>query len=744
MVAKVIKDPRFLDSHSKNHRVDTDSRELISALRKRLVSGGYPREVCQYFSEVLTEILSEHPDLKGQFSEVFFDLITEAARKNSAGATMALLSTFNDLSMEGRDSLLVWSDAIKRLLGLASRHLDDFMHSVPTLLDRGLLHKIENWIIACSRGSGLDSRVLGGHLRLETRSSNHWLSQNIDAVSLNKVLRKAKAEVNALWGCDIHVSEIPVLSTKNIVKRSSFYGSRIRLPRSYPGIKGELSEAIHVASLHHIASHLRFRSKPFEKGSLKPIQIALTSVLEDCRCELLALEIFPGLSRVWDLFNTKIGSTSLSAENVFKRLSYKILNPEFHDANGWITKAFESFYDNRNRWDDEDLSRELGNLLGNDLGQMRIQFNAKTYLPSPIYRDDNQGIWDFDDDIDNAESAAAGAGVDVEFREQDQGKEKKNSDIIEPSKKVNSIPLQAESQPKVIQTQGEFDYLNGVFLDDFVTLKSYPFKSHQRAIDPDVEFEQAVNSIALMIESVSVNKHHLKRAVAYGDRLNIDAAISTVIDLKMGASTDENYYDLSLQKGKSLSVQIVLDVSESTKDRVGEDDSKRLLDVALRAVDILGTSLTRAKDPFSVFTFCSDGREDVRIGLIKDYRQSWDLARSRLYSTEAGFSTRTGAAIRFAGQQISRADTYRKLVLVITDGEPFDLDVSDEKYFIEDARHAVSQVRQQSIDVYCIGLGDKSNTSLERVYGKGRYSVIKNTDQLAERIGSIYAVLSKQ
>ena len=44
MVAKVIKDPRFLDSHSKNHRVDTDSRELISALRKRLVSGGYPEQ----------------------------------------------------------------------------------------------------------------------------------------------------------------------------------------------------------------------------------------------------------------------------------------------------------------------------------------------------------------------------------------------------------------------------------------------------------------------------------------------------------------------------------------------------------------------------------------------------------------------------------------------------------------------------------------------------------------------------
>ena len=43
------------------------------------------------------------------------------------------------------------------------------------------------------------------------------------------------------------------------------------------------------------------------------------------------------------------------------------------------------------------MSRSIGMLLGNDLGQMRVQFNFKTYLVEPLYRDDNLFLWDFGD-----------------------------------------------------------------------------------------------------------------------------------------------------------------------------------------------------------------------------------------------------------------------------------------------------------------------------------------------------------
>lgn len=741
-MAEIVNHPSSIFNEAKKRGLNEDV--LITLIKERdvFISSGYPNEISNPLFSTLIDILCEHPELRGQFVDSFIDLILVTSRKNSAASVIQLIDSFKSLAAEGPGALLVWFDTVKRLVSLAPRNLDDFMLSAPLLIEQGLVRNAENWIIACVRGSGLDPQILAEHLRLQTRASNVWLSQEIGSIYLTNVLKRAKAEVDALWGLDIQISEIPVISVKSSVQRPSFFGSKIRLPRSYPGMKGELSEVVHAASLHHVAAHLTFRSKPYERGSFKPIQIALASIFEDCRCELLAMNQYPGLRRIWDLFNIRPSSNSLSAESVFKRLSYKILNPNAPEKNGWIMKAYEAFYDHRREWQDENIARDLGNILGNDLGQMRIQFNAKTYLPAPIYRDDNQGIWNLDDDIDNAQQSVSGEGIDVEYRDSDEGKRDENNSVVEPSKKVNSIPLQTDEQPQVITTQGEYDYLNGVFVDDFVTLKSRPIKRPLSHVELTAEFETITKNITATIKQVVVNKNYLKRSVPYGDRLNIDAAIGAAIDLRMGVSTEERYYDSVGQTGKSLSVQIVLDVSESTRELVPEINSP-LLKIAVNAVDILATSLSDAGDPFGVFTFCSDGREDVRIGLIKDYDEEWASVRARLHKAESGLSTRTGAAIRFAGTLINDTGTYRKLVLVITDGEPFDLDVSDAAYFVEDARHAVVQLRRQSIDVHCISIGNKTIESLERVYGKGAYSTITDVRQLAEKIGHIYAVLSK-
>ena len=40
--------------------------------------------------------------------------------------------------------------------------------------------------------------------------------------------------------------------------------------------------------------------------------------------------------------------------------------------------------------------RAIGGLIGNDLGQMRVQFNARDWVIEPAYRDDNLGLWDFE------------------------------------------------------------------------------------------------------------------------------------------------------------------------------------------------------------------------------------------------------------------------------------------------------------------------------------------------------------
>jgi hypothetical protein len=63
---------------------------------------------------------------------------------------------------------------------------------------------------------------------------------------------------------------------------------------------------------------------------------------------------------------------------------------------------------------------------------------------------------------------------------------------------------------------------------------------------------------------------------------------------------------------------------------------------------------------------------------------------------EAGYSTRIGAAMRHAAEDLKRQQTHRRLLLVVTYGEPSDIDVTDRKYLVEDACGAYGQPSETS------------------------------------------------
>src|SRR6267378_4381134 len=70
----------------------------------------------------------------------------------------------------------------------------------------------------------------------------------------------------------------------------------------------------------------------------------------------------------------------------------------YADDDSFVVKGRWMFEARVPRLEDPTISREIGMLLGNDLGQMRVQFNAKTYVVEPVYRDDGLGLWDFGED----------------------------------------------------------------------------------------------------------------------------------------------------------------------------------------------------------------------------------------------------------------------------------------------------------------------------------------------------------
>ena len=105
----------------------------------------------------------------------------------------------------------------------------------------------------------------------------------------------------------------------------------------------------------------------------------------------------PACAACGRLFMSPTPSGVITATTLLARLARALFDPDYADPDGFVNKGRALFAAELDRLDDISLSRRIGGLLDNDLGQMRVQFNARTYVVEPVYRDDGLGLWDFGD-----------------------------------------------------------------------------------------------------------------------------------------------------------------------------------------------------------------------------------------------------------------------------------------------------------------------------------------------------------
>ena len=98
--------------------------------------------------------------------------------------------------------------------------------------------------------------------------------------------------------------------------------------------------------------------------------------------------------------------------------------------------------------------------------------------------------------------------------------------------------------------------------------------------------------------------------------------------------------------------------------------------------------------------------------------------------------------MRHALSDLITQRTHRRLLLVISDGEPSDIDVKDKKYLVEDACKVVRSVSRLGIDTFCVGLDSGGDNYLNKIFGRRNVAVIDNLDRLPERLPMLYLRLT--
>lgn len=600
---------------------------------------------------------------------------------------------------------------------------------------------LERWVQEGLRATEAEPERRPAFFALQGLATREALARAESKIGFVELERQLSLFAVALWGNAPPLQAGPA-GKNGRPRRASFTGRVIRLPPALRGIAETEAVRVYRAAVAHVMAHLRYGGPRFPVGGLKPLQVALVSLIEDARVEELAMRGLPGLRRLWQPFHPArpggAGAASLMA-----RLARALIDPDYADDDAWVAKGRRLFRDAAATWHDPAISRRIGDLLGNDLGQMRVQFNPRTYVVEPLYRDDNLGLWDFGDagatDADE-DTLPQPARVEPDDARWPPSSETKTAAEVG---KVRAIAVDAEIGIPVARYP-EWDHMISVERRDWTTIVEYASPAGDPVAIEDMLFRRRaqLERIAALIRSARVSRPTRLRRQMEGEQLDLEAALAAAIDRRGGLSPDPRVYARFERRSRDLTTLLLLDSSCSTNDVVPAI-GRRVLAMEVEAAALFAQALQRVGDPFAVRAFCSNRRSDVRYYRIKDFAQPYDTrAERRLAGLTGQFSTRMGAALRHAGAELARCSSYRRLLLIISDGEPSDIDVAGRRYLVEDARRAVQSLAHNGTDVFCVGLGSGAESDLRRIFGLRNVLHIDRLQTLPERLATLYVRLT--
>jgi hypothetical protein len=418
----------------------------------------------------------------------------------------------------------------------------------------------------------------------------------------------------------------------------------VHLPDAVDDVGGVKGLELYRAIAAHAASHLMYTSASLSAQELSPAQMFFIGLLEDARVEYCAVQAFPGLRKLWgtllDLrYAGKVEHPTVAA---LERLALMLLDPgvrcEDEELNVLVKKFHANIEENRhNNQFSWRLGLELYHLYAarRDVPSLRILEGIR--IP---YRDDNRIVWHFEE-----LSWEGGA----EYLPGRRPQMRRNVSVMEMVNEVDSEfagdaqEIWRLSTPFWLDQEGctinellgtepisdpyhyqEWDYQVQLHRPDWVTLYERRQPKADPAIIDDILIEhrpiaQRIRQIIDLLQPEGVIR---QRNLEDGDEIDLNAAIDAMVAIRMGHQPNPRITLRHVIKSRDLAVVVLLDLSESTNEKV-EGSEKTVLELTREACALVATAINGIGDPFAIHGFASDGRHDVRYFRFKDFKEKF-------------------------------------------------------------------------------------------------------------------------
>ncbi len=294
-------------------------------------------------------------------------------------------------------------------------------------------------------------------------------------------------------------------------------------------------------------------------------------------------------------------------------------------------------------------------------------------------------------------------------------------------------------------TYPEWDCRIGAYLPHHARVLESPAQSNEEgvAFRSDPKARARIRAVKRQFEALRPARL-ITTGHPEGEELDTDRAVRARVDFLATGDNDDRVWSRAEPQKRDLAVSILLDVSRSTEAMVpGHGHAGRsVIDIEREALAALAWGLDACGDDFSILAFSSLKRDRVYLQTAKAFGEPMgEAVEQRIASLKPGFYTRLGAAIRHASAGLSREARRRRLLLVITDGKPNDLDHYEGRHGIEDSHMAVREARRVGHAVFGITVDRDGKAWFPRIFGQGGYALVSHPEKLTQILPAIYRQL---
>jgi len=227
-----------------------------------------------------------------------------------------------------------------------------------------------------------------------------------------------------------------------------------------------------------------------------------------------------------------------------------------------------------------------------------------------------------------------------------------------------------------------------------------------------------------------------------GDEFDYRALLDFVMDKRAGVTPSDRLYIKRIKEQRDVAVLLLVDLSRSTANTV-YGSTASVLDIEKEAIVLFCEALEVVGDAFAIAGFSGTGRLGVDYFIIKEFDEDMGTSvRQRISAMAPQRSTRMGAAIRHAADKFVFVSSKVRLMLILSDGFPNDVDYKQD-YAIKDTRKAISEAYSKNIYVHAITVNLAQYSRLDDLYGDVKHNIISDVRELPDKLLRIYSGLTR-